>query len=186
MINYFKNVSSEIDDVIDKKKLDAKYAKKKSIFLAIAYKLLNMINSRYLESVSFEPKKLAKLSLHLSLSQLDSKLMEECEACKQGQCGINTDKDVEKCLKNLHASNIIDNVIFMIPMSIVTSDKYMSKIPKALNHANIKNDSNQRARLMLAMYETYSKKKFPPEMEKPFLKVMYMYDEAKKALLTYI
>lgn len=177
MLNFIKRLSSELDTVIDQSKLDKNYSKKKTILLSCYHQLLKCLDVKFANKLTFESGRLGQLALSLSMKQLDSKLLESMN--------IN-EGDEEGTLNTLNACNIIDNVMFMIPLSVVCEGPTCSRIPEALNYANVINSTEYATSLGIAMYEKYNKKPYKPEMVKKYSAYMNAYNIAKKSLAKYI
>lgn len=183
MIDYLKRVSRELDVVVDQKKKDSKYSTKKAILLSIYSKMMRCFNLKnVVNKFEISPKKLGKLSLITSMKQLDNDIMESCAACKRN----SESKECRDQLKEVNANNIIDNVLFLVPMSVICDEKHFEKMPIALTYSNVIGSSEHRSELMLAVYEKYDKKASPPQMVKKFKTYMHLYEVARNEFAKYV
>ena len=172
---YIRLFSNEIDIVIDDEKKDKKYVAKKQLLLKCAYRLLNMLDSRKCFIPKYETfmhtykNKLAKISLGLSLKQLDTKIM--------------SNRKYAKNLENTHKANIIDNIIMLTPMTILSSDIPYEKMIESLAYANAINSHNHRSEIFMAMFEKYDKRKIPVQTQRQFKSYMHAYNIVRENII---
>jgi len=166
--NYIRLFSNEIDIVIDDEKKDKNYEGKKQLLLKCVYRILSILESRkkfipkYESFMSAYKNQLCKISLGLSLKQLDSKIM--------------TNKKCVHNLENAHKANIIDNITLLTPMNLLSSDVDYNKITESIAYSNAIESSNHRSELLMAMFEKYDKKKIPVAVKKQFKSYMQAYN----------
>lgn len=211
---YCSLFSNEIDTIIDKDKLDSKYKNVKFMFITSYYKMMTYLYRscpsngkrrfdgkgrdeggqgknrkpfpKYDEfKKSFDDtldsckdkksfaKIMARLALATSIKQLNSSLMESC--------GVSDEKQIE----SIHANNIIDNVMLLIPLCLM-SQKDPTQVAEALNHSNVIDSLNHKLALTSGIYEKFNKKKMPVQAKKKFKAFLSLYECSKKEIAKYI
>jgi len=209
---YLKNCSDNIDTIIDKDKLDDKYKAKKSILLVSYYKLMsilfksgkskskhgkglpdNEILEKVLNQFASKKKSLSEIALKASLKQLDCPVNGPLnDGHGGGQQGGKNQKSGNgagrnrKTLETIHNNNIIDNIMFLVPMYSMCDSKHSKNIIQSINYSNTIESINHKAELMLTMYEKYTKNGTKPDMAKKFKLLMVIYNEARHQMSQYI
>ena len=213
--HYLKSCSDNIDTIIDKDKLDENYKTKKSIFLASYYKLMSTLfkcskdkkvkrgkglpDNDMLEKVlgKFASKKnsLAEISLKASLKQLDcppnGPLNDGHGEGKKGAKNRRPNRNPNGRGRNrrseeeIHNNNIIDNIMFLIPMYTMCDAQHSKHIIQSINYSNSIESTNHKSELLLTMYEKYEKSGSKVDSKK-FKKYMTVYDTCVQALSKYL
>ena len=209
---YLKSCSDNIDTIIDKDKLDGNYKTKKGILLASYYKLMSTLfksgkgktkhgkglpDSDMLEKVlsQFASKKqsLSEIALKASLKQLDcptnGPLNDGHGGGQQGGKNQGTGNGAgrnRRVLEDIHNNNIIDNIMFLVPMYSMCDLKHSKSIIQSINYSNSIESINHKSELMLSMYEKYTKNGIKPEEAKKFKLLMVIYNEARHQISQYI
>ncbi len=165
---YINMYSNELDIIVNDEKKDSKYKGKKELLLKCAYRILGMLDNRksflpkYETFMSSYKNKLSKISLGLSLKQLDMRIMSNSKYIKN--------------INKAHKANIIDNIVFLTPMNLLISGISYEKILESIAYSNTINSSNHKSELLTAMFEKYDKKKLPVSVQKSLKAYMHAYN----------
>ena len=126
MEQYAKTLISSLTSVMDKSKIDKVFTKKLQRFMTNYFQMMNIIGIKdySLLNEKVNSENLTRLAFKTSLKQADSKKF--AVGCK-----------TEKCMRTKMACNIIDNIMMLIPLSMVCKKREnRNRISEALNYAN--------------------------------------------------